>query len=761
MCIRDRHTSAQMFSGRVVDDKKVPVQYATVALLSVADSLLIDGAVTDDDGTFKIAAPENKPYLLSVSFVGYKKNTQKFVPSVVGDIEISLDDRMLDEVVITQHFPLYRLDNGGLTTKVENTILSKAGTAMNVVELLPGVLRKVDGTLEVLGKGTPLIYINNREVRNLDELDRLNAENIKQIELITSPGAAYGASVGAVLRLRTVGQKNDGFGIGWRSVVDYSYKTGNNDQLNVEYRQNGLDLFGAFQYRLQHLKETGETVQNTHVDTLWRQQTQSTDIGRNISYFGQVGLNYEINKNHSLGATYELTAAPRNRMSNDNRTDVYAGHARYDTWNTNAFSLEKTYPTHHSNFYYHGDINDWEIDLNADVLIGKNKEEESIKELSLNYDNFYITTFSGTSNKLYAGKLVLAYPLPKGKISGGSEYTYIHRLSDFSGLGSQILGTSDKIRERNLAFFLDCAYRLGGINASAGLRYEDVDYDFHENGVYQSGESKHYRNLFPSLSLEGAIGKVNWGLGYHIQVSRPHYEQLKNEIHYGNRFTYLGGVPNLQPTYIHAAEMRAIYKDLQLSVGYNHYNDDILFSIEQATIDPKIVLIKFRNVDHRDEMTTSLVYSPGIGCWRPEWIVSVQSQWFSIGYLDGTKNMNGTTVGIRWNNSFQLPAGYIFRLNGSYTGKGVYQNNCTRPVSCFGVSVYKAFFNGRLDCTLEGNDLLHTVRDASTLYDNRVNLYRETQRNTREVKLTVHYKFNLQKSKYKGTGAGLDEQQRL
>lgn len=755
------NASAQMFSGRVLDDQKIPVQYATVALLSVADSSLISGTVTDEQGIFKIEVSESKPYLLAVSYVGYKRSIQRLMPSIIGDIVIIPDDRMLDEVVVTQHLPLYRLDNGGLTTKVENTILSKAGTAMNVAELLPGVLKRPDGTLEVLGKGTPLIYINNREVRHLDELDRLSAENIKQVELITNPGAEYGAAVGAVLKLKTVGKKIDGFGIGLRSVADYSYKIGNNDQLNVEYRQNGLDLFGTFQYRLQHLKETGETVQMTDVDTLWKQRTHSTDLGKNISYFGQFGFNYEINKNHSFGATYELTSAPRDKMSNDNRTEVYADHELYDVWNTNAFSIEKTYPTHHSNFYYHGDINSLEIDLNADVLVGENKEEENIKELSLNYDDLYMTTFSETSNKLYAGKLVWAYPLFKGRISGGSEYSYIHRISDFSGFGNQILGTSDKIRERNLAFFLNCTWSLGGIDASAGLRYEDVKSDFYENSIYQSDESKHYRNLFPSLSLKGSVGKVHWGLGYHIQVARPYYEQLKNEIHYGNRFTYLGGTPNLQPTYIHTAEMRAAYRDLQLSVGYNRYNDDILFSIEQATSDPKITLIKFRNVEHRDEMTASLVYSPGIGCWRPEWVASVQSQWFNIGYLDGTKNMNGITVGIRWNNSFQLPMGYIFRLNGTYTGKGVYQNSFTRPVSCFGVSIYKSFFNGRLDCTVEGNDLFHTVRDATTQYDNKVKIYRETQRNTQEVKLTVHYKFNLQKSKYKGTGAGLDEQQRL
>ncbi len=41
---------AQMFSGRVLDDQKIPVQYATVALLSVADSSLISGTVTDEQG---------------------------------------------------------------------------------------------------------------------------------------------------------------------------------------------------------------------------------------------------------------------------------------------------------------------------------------------------------------------------------------------------------------------------------------------------------------------------------------------------------------------------------------------------------------------------------------------------------------------------------------------------------------------------------------------------------------------------------------
>lgn len=71
---------AQMFSGRVLDDQKIPVQYATVALLSVADSSLISGTVTDEQGIFKIEVSESMPYLLAVSYVGYKRSIQRLMP---------------------------------------------------------------------------------------------------------------------------------------------------------------------------------------------------------------------------------------------------------------------------------------------------------------------------------------------------------------------------------------------------------------------------------------------------------------------------------------------------------------------------------------------------------------------------------------------------------------------------------------------------------------------------------------------------------
>lgn len=71
------------------------------------------GAVTDSKGVFKITAQDAGPYLLSVSFVGYKKFVQRVASSVEENITLIPDDLMLDEVVITQRLPQFRLDNGG------------------------------------------------------------------------------------------------------------------------------------------------------------------------------------------------------------------------------------------------------------------------------------------------------------------------------------------------------------------------------------------------------------------------------------------------------------------------------------------------------------------------------------------------------------------------------------------------------------------------------------------------------------------------
>ena len=91
----------------------------------------------------------------------------------------------LGEVVVKGNRPSYKLTSEGLQTHVQGTVLSIMGTAEDVLKHIPGLQKKND-VYEVFGKGSPIIYVNGRLLRDLSELDQLKSEDIKNVELITS-----------------------------------------------------------------------------------------------------------------------------------------------------------------------------------------------------------------------------------------------------------------------------------------------------------------------------------------------------------------------------------------------------------------------------------------------------------------------------------------------------------------------------------------------------------------------------------------------
>ena len=117
----------------------------------------------------------------------------------------------LEEIVVKGTLPNTRMKGDALVTKISGSTLEKAGTAADVLRKVPGMIKKGDG-LEVIGRGTPIYYINGRRVQDTDELKRLMSDDIADVEVITNPGAKYDATVSAVVRIKTKKRQGDGFG---------------------------------------------------------------------------------------------------------------------------------------------------------------------------------------------------------------------------------------------------------------------------------------------------------------------------------------------------------------------------------------------------------------------------------------------------------------------------------------------------------------------------------------------------------------------
>lgn len=239
---------AQSITGKVVDENNVPMEFVNVVLLNPADSVYVAGTITKADGSFSFGNTQVKTGLVRFTSIGYVEQT-KSVPATgnLGTIRMSPDNVVLGEVVVKSNRPVTAIKGNALVTRVENSALAHAGTANDVLGQVPMVSGR-DGNFEVFGKGTPLIYVNGRKVLDKTELAQINSADIKNVEVITNPGAKYDASVKSVIRIQTRRPQGEGWSGTLRTQNGFQHYFATRNQANLKYRTGGLEVFGNFGY---------------------------------------------------------------------------------------------------------------------------------------------------------------------------------------------------------------------------------------------------------------------------------------------------------------------------------------------------------------------------------------------------------------------------------------------------------------------------------------------------------------------------------
>lgn len=124
------------------------------------------------------------------------------------------------------------------------------------------------------GKGSPLIYINGRKLRDIAELDQLTSEEIKSVEVVRNPGARYDATVGRSFKQYPYCQTTRRWI--WSEVLRSSYDQSQNsdfvEQADVNYRHNGLDVFAMVRFDKTTSLQNDILEQAAFTDTIWTQR---------------------------------------------------------------------------------------------------------------------------------------------------------------------------------------------------------------------------------------------------------------------------------------------------------------------------------------------------------------------------------------------------------------------------------------------------------------------------------------------------------
>ena len=771
----------QDVGGRVIDQNGEPLGFVSVALLS-ADSTYIQGATSDENGAFMIQTTE-ACCILRLSFIGYRTQYVDVKGTDVGTIQMEEDQPLLSEIIVKGQMPKTKLTGNSMVTTIQGTVLGHSGTAKEMLAKVPGMTLKGED-LEVLGKGTPIFYINGRKMLDKEELKRLRSEEIASVEVITNPGAQYDATISSVVRIKTIRREGDGFGFDLNTGLNQDLRFGESDpnaQLNLRYRHNNLDLFGMVNYWKWDQTTLFTDEQSNYLPTNRGiksiiQESHSRNHFKNNGIDYNLGFNWQIAENHSVGARIQRN--DRFNATTDLMVETDVEHRYLDTQERqkehNSSTQDEhrhTYYNWEGNAYYNGQVDKLGIDLNVDFLTDKTAVNNHINELINHTDRHTMEQDNSTFTRLWASKLVLTYPVWKGQLEAGTELSFVTRNNSSSITNYPLPASDSKVKENNIAAFAAYNFNLEKVGTfSAGLRYEHVGFDYTDNLNADNNMTRYQDEFFPSLSWARQFGPVQTSVAYSFKTIRPDYNSLSDRITYINSYTLLQGDPTLKNATMQEVSLNVRYKWLNLFAAYER-RDNTLSQLPYAYGDEGMVMIKRVNLkDPVRNLAIFLSANPTFGIWSPNWTIGGQKFWNTMEFDDPrseTGKVKETYTKpiffIDLNNIFRLPHRWQLEANMNIMTKGDAVNFHMESTSYnLGFVVQKCWLkNDALCLRVSLNDVLQRsvqdIRMSCGGYQNKESAVRSNHR----LNISLRYTFNASKSKYKGTGAGQAERQRM
>ena len=669
----------------------------------------------------------------------------------------------LQEVIVKGGLPNTRLKAGAMITRIEGTPLAQSGTLGEMLIKVPGITG-TDEVPEVLGKGSPLIYINGRKMRDASELKRLNSEDIRDVEVINNPGAQYDVQVRAVVRIRTRKQQGDGLSLDVTLANEHDLRY-NFERPQVKsganYRKNGVDVFGSVYYFHQDYRQYSTLWDKTLTpEKTFLQQGPYTMTWKNDQLTYTAGVNWQLSDNHSLGVRADLThyLGGTNQVIYDE--DVYENNVQIDHLHSHQTSDETKPLGLLTNTYYNGKMGKLGIDFNFDFMTaGTDTDRENVEQSQMNDD--LVHSKSGTNSRLYATKLVLSYPLWKGTIEAGTEMTFAKRHNTYWIDKATIANTDADIKENNVAAFAEYGCDFGKYgNASIGLRYEHTLYDY-DDTQNQDFLHRSMDEWFPTAAYSVSLGKVQAALSYSIKTERPSFFAMNDAVTYISRYTLQAGNSQLLNERLRDLTLNLSYRWLTLTASYERTKNAITQWTYISTTQPDATLVKHVNLDKPvNTLSAYLAVTPRIGIWSLNATAGIEKQdlYLDVTGPSGTYRVYCDKPRYTFNafNTFTLKHGWQFDLNLMYRSCG------------YSYNFYNDTYNLRLGLVAQKSLLKNnalTIRCAilDCLQRNRVNesgdlgynQFRQCNRfSTHKFFLSLVYRLNATRSKYKGTGAG-------
>lgn len=769
--------SQNNIKGKITDQSQ-PIAWANVALTNLNGNI-VTGGITDDDGTFKLKA-ESGIYKLIISFIGYT-NFEKEINLKdhldLGTIILEADNT-LDEIVITHQKKLIEQKPDRIVFNVENSVTAIGGDALDAMRIAPG-LRVQNNNITLLGRGASRVMVNGRLLQLSSEdlinyLNTISANDIKKIEVITTPPAKYEAAGngGLINIILKKGQLNS-----WKntiSIIDnintYNFSTLRNSLL---YNKNKLSL----SFNINGTKGSSRNTENFQVyypNSSWDININSKDEQDNLSV--QLLLDYDISKKTTFGIQY-LGSTKTPNLTDKSVSNIFNQSNTLDSLLINNGNNDVKINSHLINIHTNTKLDSLGKSISFDVdyfSFDSNQNRDFITNSFLPNNHFLginaaANTFSNQTIENFSIKTDLEHPTKFINLSYGAKISTIKNSSDIQHfntitgvplLDSNISNTF-KYEENNQAIYVSGLKKIHEKwNMQLGLRLENTK-TIGFSVQLDETNTNNYTKLFPSFYTSYKKDENNsFSLSYGKRIQRPRFRDLNPFRVVISSNTYSIGNPFLRPSFVDNFEFKHTYK--------NKYTTNVFFNIRN---DGSSVVFT-SDIDNSTQIVTRSNYfkqfSYGIG---HSFIVNTMSWWQSQNNVNligskteftkniGAKPQNGIMLNTNSSNKFTINESTKLQIDAYYNSsskEGLFSVGETYGLD---LGINKQFLNNNLQVALLIKDIFNTssLNNLKSTVNNVKQVYGQND-NNRYIRLSASYSFGNKKIKANRRNFGNEEE---
>lgn len=774
------------------EQSKELLPYVNIVVLDSDDSFLT-GTITNEKGIFTIEDLSTGDYSLKVSFMGF---TERTIPFHVGRLNNFLDlgtislvesATQLDEVTVTATRMEVASAMDKKTFAVEDNISQQGGSALQVMQNLPGVTIDRDGKIFLRGSDKVTILIDGKQTAltgmgSQSGLDNIPASAIATVEIINNPSAKYDAS-GMAGIINIVFKKDQEFGWNGKAGItlgvgalsekepnltgirkQYSYTPKVNPSFSANYKQDKTNFFvqADLLYHKQMMKNefTQRTYDNGDVVNQQFLENRKQPI-----YNIKAGVDYNPNKRNTFTFStlfnyreytdlgdipYDNIDGSRMRLwqyyENEVNQTLFATVTHKHSFNQPGHSLTSSF---NYSFRRKDEVFNFTNELYNPSKIGTDTTglvaDEHIFDLTVDYSK----------------------PLKTGRLEVGTKQRARNFPNDIyfkPGTNSILnpgLAGSAEYREWLSAVYGTYIYEHKKFELEAGLRieYANVDYLVDPNHSVYESTGFDYIDPFPSVRATWLISdNSRISAFYNRRVDRPSEKELRTFPTYASPEILSMGNPNLQPQFTQSVELgfRQSWNGGYLySAAYHRMSTNILTKIitEVPTDQSSSNLLTEvnQNADKGQNTGIELVLNQQLGSkvrlnangniYRNEiGAFSIVNAYPSNIAFIGEKQsiVSGNT---KVNIIAKIFKGTEFQITGTYLARDIIPQGKILARYSIDAGLTKSIQNGKGELFINASDILNTLVMRYEIEGSTFNLISDDYYETQVIRVGYQYRF--------------------